>query len=342
MNYILDGIDNIMDHGISIDEVLGDTPNIKCLGTSLEDICNYKCVYCYAGDIERKKQSSLLLLPEYFSLFEQAKQLGCNSVIITGALSMAEPLMSKNLIPVMEKLKELNLTPIMFTNGSLFGDDNQCRKIHGISGEDMIEIMYKCNVSLMVSCDSLDEQSYNSIVAAGDNAFKNFKKALDRVKDSSYANIVRNDEKFITKVAFSVVISKINYNQLSDMRAFCHQNSWQFICKFPSLMGNANTNRRLFFSTSEVETLKNEIESLTDKVQTLSIYKGSDRYCLMNQLGIAINNVGQPLTCLSDRVAFEEEGITIKNTSLEDIVQLKKKIFGCSVGACPKKTKYYK
>ncbi len=341
--YLLHGIDDLfIGNDSKIKNVLDvQKSDILCFGTGLEDYCNYKCIYCYAGDIEKKKKEDILTLERYFELFQEAIDLGCTSVIITGALSMAEPLMSPKLLPVIKFLKEHDITIVLFTNASIFGDDETCKRIHGVCGEELCKIFYKAGVSMIISCDSLDAANYDKIVAVK-GAYKKFKLSINRLKQIGYSNVKElKGGTIITRIAFSTVITKSNFKELEMLQEYCHKNNWQYICKFPSLMGNAITNIDNFFSPNEAAERRDIIEKYSDKPQTLAIVQKDKRYCLMNQLGIAMNNKGEFLTCLSGTVAFRKEDQSIKRMTLKEIVLLKKSMYGCEAGVCPKKVKYY-
>lgn len=343
IGYALHGIDDLLTNNTTkLCNVLNvKKPDILCFGTGLEDYCNYRCIYCYAGNISKKKKEDILSLKQYFELFQQAIDLGCKSVIITGALSMAEPLMSPKLLPVIDFLYKRKVTTVLFTNASILGDDALCESIHGVNGEKLCEILYNSDVSMIISCDSLENAKYDKIVAINGAHIK-FNKAISRINKIGYTTAERMDQSTIlSRIAFSTVISKENFDELEVLKEYCHSHNWQYICKFPSLMGNAITNLNKFFSPEEVKVHKKAINKYSDKPQTLSIIQNEKRYCLMNQLGIAMNNRGDYLTCLSGRVAFEKNDSCIKGKTLKDITLLKKARFGCQAGACPKKTKYY-
>lgn len=344
MKYLLHGIDDILSENQNqmVDVLNPDKNNILCVGTGFEDICNYKCIYCYAGDIPKKDSNEMMKLEHYLSLFEQAHEMGCKTIILTGARSQAEPLLSKKLIPSIKKLKELNIVPAIFTNLSIIGDDELCKKIHGMTGLELAEILYNCNVSFILSMDAIDEEVYNSIVDK-ENAFYNYKRAEKLVEQVGFFKPYKvSKDCCYTRVCISAVVMKSNYDNLQKIKEHWHAKNCQFICKFPSIMGNVLNNQNQFFTREEADERKSKIEELRDKSQTLSVESEGNKFCLMNQLGIALDSRGIPLTCLSGSIAFpDNEDITFINKPLKDLVSMKKHKYSLKAGACPKKVMFY-
>ena len=235
-------------------------------------------MYCYAGDIEKKKTVDMMTINDYINLFSQAYNIGCKSVIITGALSRAEPLLSKKLIPILNHLDSIGMISVIFTNLSVLGDENLCQRIHGLSCENMTEYLYTHKVSLMISCDSITETIYNKIVNVNDQ-FKCFTQAVKNVENAGYLKpYAKYDNELISRVGISTVVSKDNYHELSKMKEYFHSKNWQYICKFPSLMGDALKNKESFFNPSEASNLRHEIQKHSDKPETLSLIYNNQKY----------------------------------------------------------------
>lgn len=344
MNYLLHGLDDLLENNSTrMGDILDPhKSDILCMGTGFEDVCNYQCIYCYAGDVEKKKNCDMMNFDEYVKIFNEAHECGCNTIILTGALSQAEPLISKKLVPAVKKLKELDILPVVFTNLSVIGDDKLCQKIHGMTGDKLAEILYTCNASLIASIDSIDEEVYNTIVARKDS-FASLKIAEKRLADVGYFKPYKIvGDTVYTRICISTVVMKNNYDSLDEMRAYWHEINCQYVCKFPSIMGNVLKNEEFFYSADEANSLKGKIEQCRDKSQTLSLVADNKKYCLMNQLGIALDSRGIPLTCLSGSTAFNDDlNFNAKTTRLKDIILRKKSKYSLEAGACPKKVKFY-
>lgn len=339
---IFQGIDDLE---VKDDEKILDpeNPEIYCLGICLNSGCMYDCIYCYAKGNMPYRNEEQLRYEEYKKIIADAAKIGCKTVIITGASSPSEPLLAKKLKDIISIISFYNMYTVIYTNAYVLGKEELCQKIHGCTSMQLVEFFYKNNVSLMISCDSIDEKDYNDIVQC-ENAFEIFKQAISNlIKGGFYGQKSGDDEYIVTRVAISSVINKKNINYLDKMKNFVYSNNWQFICKFPSLTGNAVKYRDYFFTPDEVKKLRfSTSDKYTDKKETLVIESlRGYKFCLANQLGIAINGKGQPLTCLSGSI-FLEQDITTRNYDLAELVIKKKKAFGLKPGDCPKKKKYYK
>lgn len=331
--YIFRGIDDLIIKKNDVGE------KIFMIGLCLNSPCMYNCVYCYAKDKIINNECKMMKLTDYIKLIEEAKDLGCRSVIITGVSSPSEPLLSPILKEVVNSININGMIPIIYTNANILGNDSICEKIHNMNCIEFSKFLFNNNVSLMISCDSINNKYYNLIVCK-DDQYTFFKNAMKNILAVGYKGKETNGF-FYTRIAITTVISKYNIDELKDICGFSHQNNWQYICKFPSITGNAVKNSFLFFSSDEVKLIREKIYEIPDKYETSTI-KDADgnEYCLSNQLGIAVNCNGQPLSCLSGSV-FLEDNITIMNTPLSSILNQKKSIFKFNTGRCPHKKKYY-
>lgn len=82
--------------------------------------CNFKCEYCYTTPTGTdhssvKETTKFLDLPKVLSLLEEAAELGTIFVLITGG----EPTLFKGWMDVILKILELNMIPVLTTNGSV-------------------------------------------------------------------------------------------------------------------------------------------------------------------------------------------------------------------------------
>ncbi len=73
--------------------------------------CNYNCRYCYVD-----KNQTTLRDEMWFSIVEDAKRIGVKKVGILGGEPFCKPELLKGLL---DKLRQLRLTPYIYTNGSL-------------------------------------------------------------------------------------------------------------------------------------------------------------------------------------------------------------------------------
>ncbi|UIE38409.1 radical SAM protein [Leptodesmis sichuanensis] len=89
------------------------------ISISVTQHCNFRCEYCYTTPIgvdgSPKETTKFLDLPKVLSLLEEAAEFGTIFVLITGG----EPALFKGWMDVILKILELNMIPVLTTNGSV-------------------------------------------------------------------------------------------------------------------------------------------------------------------------------------------------------------------------------
>ncbi len=342
MRYSLKGIDDLADNYknnlMAALEV--DSPNILAIGLGLDEVCNFRCIYCYAGAPSDEdlfeglwtKQRSKLNTQDYENLVAQASQLGAKSTVICGN---GEPFLSKHILPIIDKSHEMGMTSIIFTNASVFTEEKLCWRIHNISCNQMMDILSKKNVSLMIKCDSVKPTLYEQITKTN---YKKFLKSVETLeRHFLQLKTVRPNEK-ITNIGVSMVINKQNFIEIEDIARFANSRGFQFVCKFVSFMGNALQNKDWFFTPEEANERYAETLRFVDKRETMLV---DDKYCLINQLGASIDLEGIPLGCLSSRAIEVDRPLNVRSVPLEEIVLTRKRLTPPKEGDCPKKAKWY-
>jgi len=90
-------------------------PRISNIQLHITDLCNYRCIYCYAKDA-----GSSLEKKDWVGILRQAKQsLGIRKVSILGG----EPLCAPYLEEILIEAKRLAIKPYLYTNGALLTDE---------------------------------------------------------------------------------------------------------------------------------------------------------------------------------------------------------------------------
>lgn len=138
---------------------------IEYLRVSLTELCNLRCRYCMPVEgVNKKNHDEMLTEEELLVAVKVAVSLGIKKIRLTGG----EPLVKKNIIDIVEKIKmidgvkELCLT----TNGTLLSKYARDLKRAGLD---------RINISL----DTLDPKKYNYITRLG-----NIEDALEGIKES--------------------------------------------------------------------------------------------------------------------------------------------------------------
>ena len=111
--------------------------------------CNLNCQYCFR-DVYGTKEAleRELNLRQRLDLIKQAKELGCETIKVTGA---GEPFADLDLWPMIDYANALGMWVLIFTNGSLIT-------------KEIAEKISNMNVSLIVKCNSFDESTEDEMV----------------------------------------------------------------------------------------------------------------------------------------------------------------------------------
>lgn len=305
------------------------------VGMTLNCPCNYKCVYCGISHVSVLNKK-IMTRDEYFDIIDQASTIGVSSIALGG---LGEPTMSKYIIDILKYVNEKGMTPILYTNASLFGNDDLCQKTHNISGKKFLDIVDKCGTTLIISCDTINTQKYDEIVGNVTDAFKYFNIAIERIKESNLVRRIKINGSEYSRIAISSVIMPNNYIERFDLVQFAHSLNGIVILKVPSRHGSAADNEDKMFSIEESKDVAKELERLTDKKATLQV---RDTECAAWNYGINISIDGNYTQCMSNLYNPYGKNINIRNTSLFDVLKMKRNLVkSLSTAVCPFKAKQY-
>jgi len=144
-------VDQAFDHGVMYHADI-DTPNRRCI---------LNCEYCFVRGDSRFGGLTLLSVDEWTRAMQGLKGEGVESVKIVG---MAETTHDPRYFLFLEILQELGITPVVFSAGYVYGDNQWASKVHGMSGEEMIQKTLDLGASIMVKFDSLRSDVQDKIV----------------------------------------------------------------------------------------------------------------------------------------------------------------------------------
>ena len=324
------GIDNLPLEKIIAPSLDPHSPQVACIGIGVRAVCNYDCVYCYAGHSTKRGDLSV---EEYVDVVNQAVELGVKTIIMTGAGGKSEPGLFKGLLPILEAASSRGMSTAIFTNGSQFGDD-KVAAIHGLNAKEMAARARELKVSIFLSCESMQPELYKSITK---KPYDTFELGMANLIDAGFINEPGEE----TSVTISSVVMRENFEELPKLQEFAHGNGWQYVCKFPTLAGSALDNLELFFTPREASERHDVIAGLRDKPETLTVSYENKEYCLVNQIGMSFDNLGAPLNCLSGCEISDRKEVNLKSMSLAEIILHKKHLLDLGIGNCPKKAAFY-
>jgi len=260
-------------------------------------------------------------------IIDQAKAFGAKTVIICAD---GEPFLDAQIIPIIEYAHSKNMRTVIFTNGVLLGDDRLSMRIHGLSGMEVTQILYRHGVSLMVKMDSMNEITYEYITQKK-GSYAKFQKALSRIREVGFSNC--SPEGF-TRLSFSTVVMKNNFSELEAMKRFTDKLGAQYICKLPALIGNAKDNLEAMFPLSGYARIREILTGYSDKRETLSLEGG----CLAWRFGIIFDVYGEVRYCFTLGCPADERIGNIREHSVEELLAIKyARMSGEDGSICPAK-----
>lgn len=159
--------------------------------------------------------------------------------------------MDKNLVPMIKHAKANDMIMIIVTNGVIFGDDETCKKVHNMSGQESLETIYDNDGSLILKLESLEKEKYDRIVGVK-GSHEKYMTGINRIEKLGFGK----DEDGVTRLAFSSVIMKNNIEELQGLKDFADRLNAQYICKLPSLVRNALDNIDNMFEVNEYEDIR--------------------------------------------------------------------------------------
>lgn len=283
--------------------------------------CNLNCQYCFR-DIYGTKEAlkKELKLSERLNLIKQAKELGCETIKITGA---GEPFADQNLWPMIEYANSLEMWVMIFTNGSLID-------------KKTAERLAKMNVSLIVKCNSFDEEKEDFMVGVKGYAKKR-NKAIKYLIEEGF-----NKTK-PTRLGRDLVITNINKDEVYDAMRWCRKNNVFPIFRPLMPIGAARKLTDWMMDKEETKEMYEKARQV-DKEFGLN-YKLTLPYmggvwCRQLHYAIYVNILGEAYACTGSKKLLGN----FKNQSLNEIWNSEeaKRIRDTPYDSCPLRESYWR
>jgi hypothetical protein len=231
----------------------------------------------------------------------------------------------------------LGMTPIIFSNISIIGNDQLCMRKHGVDGIEFLRRLDKAGTTLVISAESLQRERYDHIM--GVKAFDSFELAVKRIREHSTLTHVRTmNDRPLCRIALSAVVMPINYDERFDLVAFAHSLNGAAVLKPPSLHGSAAVNKDQMYTVAEALRIRPEIQAMSDKQATLQVLTLA---CASWTLGFSIDNEGNFMSCMTEELNPFGEQTNIRNTRLSEVLSKRNELVKLGTSICPVKDKYY-
>jgi MoaA/NifB/PqqE/SkfB family radical SAM enzyme len=263
-------------------------------------------------------------LDEQKNIIDQASEMDAKSVLICGD---GEPTLDKDLLGIVEHASSKGMYSVIVTNGNIFGNDELSMKVYGISSDELVDFFHRNKASFIFKLESLDEELYENIVGVK-GSFKQLMEGLDKIYKKGFCETTDFDDGTkLTRISFSAVISKQNFHQVPKLKEYAHQHNAQFICKFPSFIGQAEMNKEQFFIPTEDATLwlrENYVRVYSEKPETLTT---DSLHCGAWSYGAVVGESGDIRLCYSATCPSQNSVGNIREESLKKLLEKREKIF---------------
>jgi MoaA/NifB/PqqE/SkfB family radical SAM enzyme len=251
----------------------------------------------------------------------------------------AEPLMDANLLPIVRHCHANDMVCVVVTNGIVLGDDHLAKTVHGMDGEAFTQELYKAGASFIVKMDSIDEATYDGIVGVK-HAYPKFRRALDRIVAAGFNKGVPQGDVTVTRLAFSGVVMKHTIDQVPQMHAFAASLKAQFICKLPTLVGNALDNLPMMFPVERYDEIRKTLSQYTAKRETLMV---DTPRCMAWHYGPVVGITGEIRECYTSSCTGANYIGNVRDTPLRELVAKRNRVYDITTeDFCPVKSRINK
>lgn len=285
----------------SSDEIQAALNENRMLNPAVElfsNVCPWNCDFCFTESPTRTgRKLSLpgeMTLDERFELLEQLRQAGAKSVNIVGA---GEPTIDPYFWHLMERVAELGMTPILYTEASL--------KLRGVG---FAKRLFDLGATVVVKVNSLFDRQYQNRVVRGQldskdaqsyDYFEARNRALDTLLEVGFAN----EEP--TRLALDTIICRQNLSEVPNIHRWARERNIfvLFVNYLPA--GRSEGGMTDEISLEEQAGVFRELADIDSKEFGLS---HSHQYpyaggvpCTIRGLGIYVKIQGEVFDCPGER-----------------------------------------
>lgn len=286
------------------------------------NVCNLRCLYCfrdvYGGHFALSKE---LGIEERLDLLRQAKELGCETVKITGA---GEPLIDRYFFEMAEYANRLGMKVMSFTNGMVID-------------REMAERLAKANVSLIVKCNSMKPEIEDMMVGRKGYAERR-NKAIRYLMDAGL------NKKKPTMLGMDAVITKVNMDGILDQLEFCRRNNIFPLFRPFMPIGGASKLKEWEISREETVAIFRRAQEMDRKKFGLEYgmvlpYIGGV-WCRQLHYALYVNILGEAYACTGSRKKLG----SVRQQSLMEIWngEAAKRIRNTPYESCPMREAYWR
>ncbi|OHA89185.1 MAG: hypothetical protein A3C70_00590 [Candidatus Zambryskibacteria bacterium RIFCSPHIGHO2_02_FULL_43_14] len=278
-------------------EVASAIENHQMLNPAFElgsNVCPWNCEFCFTEEDNptglKKKLVDEMTLEERLKLIDDAAALGARSINFIGA---GEPSIDPHFFTFLERMREKNITPIVYTEGALRFTDREFAKR-----------VYDLGATVVLKVNTLKDEAYQNAIVAGpagrkspraQNYFQDRNKSLEVLMELGFNDCVP------TRLAFDTIICQENVNEITEIHRFARRNNIfvLFVNYLPSgrsvqVMHNAISRERQFHVFEEMAVIDREEFGIEHRA--CFPYAGGVP-CTIRGLGLYVKIKGETFDC---------------------------------------------
>ena len=244
--------------------------------------CNLNCIHCYANAGPTTRTANLLSTREAMKVLRDIADLGAESIVFTGG----EPLMRSDILYLVGYASDLNLKPILVTNGTLLDTDT-------------IKQLRSVNATVTINLPTVNEEIHEK--------FTGVKSSLGRKLRS-----IESCLKYGLKCSIGVALTNMNISYVEEVLEYAKERGLycDLLCVVP--MGRATVNmipKGKYYISFLLNILKTwkaiPMNAITSDVNTfVSVYEPIYP-ALMKMEGLEVSN---RLCSIGDTIHVMENG----------------------------------
>ena len=171
--------------------------------------CNLWCLKCYR---EPAKHIESLDMDTRKRIVKESKDLGA---VVLGIPGEGEPFYYFDEIQeVVGYAGSLDMITILYSNGTLFD-------------EEKLRFLYDNDVSLIVSCDSLDQERFRYLTKVGDA--QKVRENLDMAREIYRPAVQREGERTYTRLGLITIVSEQNMGDVEELHEFAGEEFFHIV-----------------------------------------------------------------------------------------------------------------
>jgi len=308
--------------------------------------CSLRCAHCFnPASRLLARQKELLTDAQVLRAVEEGKALGLRSVKVIGP---GEPLEDRTLLHFMDFLSQREITPLIFTKATVFGDERLCRAVHGIGPIELASrLLDDFGATVLFGANSFHPETQAKIVGA-ERYPEARNRAMELLAAAGFNEFVPGEPTRLSLIVNPILRS--NIDEIFDIHTWARRRNIYAIssptmvsgsCREPGVYSAVNPSEGELVSLYvriNAWAIRNGIYALEDlEREGVSPYAGV-RPCQQLGHGMFVRRDGLALRCPGDDVSVQGN---LKTRSLAEIwaqSENRRRFAGMMNVGCPPKT----